>query len=1094
MFLIRRLLLGMLLFFVSVCNDRLLAGCVVEYLMEESSATVVGDTSGNVNNAYFVGQPIWQAGHSVSSQYCLNFDGNAYFEAPDSVSLDSISSGFTITAWIKADQDSTRDTIVWKLGAFRVWKNNSNIVVSLEGVSTVQNYIIITGLIPNGVWLHVAVMYDGQYLAGYVDGIRKRRVRVNSINVPISTSNYPLRVGWYGSVPHYRGLLDNVRLYNNALSDADVIADRDNDIKPTLPLTIVQSGLAATAIVIPTGTALEVETLAANELQYHIKQATGITLGIYEENNKPITFSGLIYVGACNATATAGINGNYLEDNAYVVRNVGSNLFFAGHDSSGNPLGMLHINDTRIGTMLAVYRFLEQYMQVKWLWPGSSGEVIPSTTDLVAGNIAIIDKPVIEHTRLNDSVEWDWGFPSGTHDGWTTAEVRDDYLNAQSLWMRRHGFCRSITTVEYSHAFGTWWDTYHLAHPDYFNKLPDGTRRPDPYYDGGGRTELISMCMSDPNLHKQIVDNWVAAGRPECINCSENDTPTKCTCSRCMSWDVEPANFQSEYGYPWSQRLTCATNAFNAGQENWYTYLGPMGTRLAKFLLAVQQEAQSRGYTGAKVIAYSYVNYANKPLGVQLNDRVIIGVVPNISFPWTDEKKQYFHDLWSGWADSGAQVYLRPNYFLDGHDFPINFACRFGSDFLYALRRGLFATNFYALTGQWSTQGLNLYMLARVQTHVGAGWENWGTDVTGDGTVDISDLAVLSNYWLDDASGCEPGNRCGDINGDGKVDFRDFVQLAGQWHDNNAEVKLIMDEFYDAFGPAKAAVRAYFDYWESVSDSATKSPPWPNWFIGADEIFTPNVMATGRTLITNAQAAAVGDLMAVRLVDFLEKGFTNVEKTLAAQAAWENYYNYGYPYFGSWQAAFSDLSNYRASVEAEFICNMSWLNWAEKRVWPIEKRDRIAVTCGTLDSFTGDLDYAWNVQLSPKWFRIGNGSTEYDTRANVLLDLGSVKNVTEVIFKNAPVTTGEQIRYVDVYAADETAPGFDPLDESKYTMCLYGGYVSGYTYDANSQTTADIIDVSKRYLRIGIRDHANGWTLNAAHWYAELGDINIISE
>ena len=159
-------------------------------------------------------------------------------------------------------------------------------------------------------------------------------------------------------------------------------------------------------------------------------------------------------------------------------------------------------------------------------------------------------------------------------------------------------------------------------------------------------------------------------------------------------------------------------------------------------------------------------------------------------------------------------------------------------------------------------------MLARVQTHVNAGWEGWGADVTGDGKVDMGDLAVLSNWWLGDASGCEPGNRCGDINGDGKVDFADFAQLAMQWHNNNAEVESIVDEFYEPFGPAKSAVRAYFDHWEAVSDAATTSPVWAWFYDGADQIFTPSVMAAGRALMTNAQAAAVGDPVAVRLVRF----------------------------------------------------------------------------------------------------------------------------------------------------------------------------------------------------------------------------------
>lgn len=149
----------------------------------------------------------------------------------------------------------------------------------------------------------------------------------------------------------------------------------------------------------------------------------------------------------------------------------------------------------------------------------------------------------------------------------------------------------------------------------------------------------------------------------------------------------------------------------------------------------------------------------------------------------------------------------------------------------------------------------------------------------------------------------------------------------------------------------------------------------------------------------------------------------------------------------------------------------------------------VACSAGTLKTFTGNPDYAWVVQASPQWLRIGNGNTGVDTCACILLDMGSVKNVTQIIFQNCPQTTGDQIRYVEVYAADETAPAFDPLDQSKYTLWLYGDFVQGYTYNADTQITADVIDVSKRYLLIVIKDHANGWTLDAAHWYASLGNI-----
>jgi hypothetical protein len=195
----------------------------------------------------------------------------------------------------------------------------------------------------------------------------------------------------------------------------------------------------------------------------------------------------------------------------------------------------------------------------------------------------------------------------------------------------------------------------------------------------------------------------------------------------------------------------------------------------------------------------------------------------------------------------------------------------------------------------------------------------------------MSDLAVLSSWWLDDASGCEPGNRCGDLNGDDDVNFGDFVLLAKQWDNTNTEVELILDEFYEAFGPAESAVRAYFDYWEGVSDAAGDEVLPDEAF--APQLFTPSVMAAGRALMASAQTAALGDPVAVRLVDFLEKGLTNAEKTLVAIKARQDYSNYGASYLAAWQAAHADLDNYRSLVEADFICNMGWLDYFVEQYW-----------------------------------------------------------------------------------------------------------------------------------------------------------------
>ena len=534
-------------------------------------------------------------------------------------------------------------------GPFAFWKLGSNLMVSLDGVGTITDYVVLNGHITEDTWQHIAVTYDGRYICGYYNGVRKKRVRENDTPVNIATSNYPLRIGWYNSgTPHFRGMLDNVRLFNHAISATEVIADMTDDqpVAPS-PLKAVWASAAATAIIKPDGLLDDTVTAAAEELQYHIQQATGVTLGIYTESSTPAGFAGYIYVGPCAATKQAGIEGDYLEQNTWVARSVGANLFLAGKDSYGDPFGALHTNYTNVGTLLAVYRFLENAMGVQWLWPGQSGEVIPTTTDLVFSDIDLFDEPVLKHTRLRDYGDWGTYGNDSDHLGWVDPNVRDIFLEQQSRWMRRQGFAlRSDVALEYGHSFITWWDQYGATHPEYFNLLPDGTRRSDPTF-WNGASSLIDMDVTDPCFIERVVDNWIAAGNfNKWINCSMNDTNSKCVCPECLARDVEPPNFEADYGYPWSERLAQATAEYNNGTRGWEAKLGPMSDRYARFLLDIQACAASKGYGDQTIVGYAYSNRKNAPMATWLGDQFIIGIVPGLGYPFTDETQTYVQSLW----------------------------------------------------------------------------------------------------------------------------------------------------------------------------------------------------------------------------------------------------------------------------------------------------------------------------------------------------------------------------------------------------------------------------------------------------------------
>jgi hypothetical protein len=73
-----------------------------------------------------------------------------------------------------------------------------------------------------GQWSHLAMTYDNATLKLYVDGVDAGHVSINRVR---TTSPAPLVVGRRGDAAHYfKGILDDVQLYSQALSVADIAA------------------------------------------------------------------------------------------------------------------------------------------------------------------------------------------------------------------------------------------------------------------------------------------------------------------------------------------------------------------------------------------------------------------------------------------------------------------------------------------------------------------------------------------------------------------------------------------------------------------------------------------------------------------------------------------------------------------------------------------------------------------------------------------------------------------------------------------------------------------------------------------------------
>ncbi len=624
-----------------------------------------------------------------------------------------------------------------------------------------------------------------------------------------------------------------------------------SDVSPSdKKMDIVKQGKRCSVIIIPEHYKA-VDEFAAKELQYHIRRATGCELEIIKENEKKNSSLGCIYIGNCEATQQNGIKVLELPANAYSIKITDKTMYLAGHDSEESPLELT----TNTGTLFAVYELLETQLGVTWLWPGELGEVIPAAQNITLFQCNLTGKPKLAHNR------WRQSFTSVA--GRSSVQNRDRYALDEKIWLKRQRFAVS-TNMDIHHAFIDYWKRLGNDHQEIFNLLPDGTRQPEPPDDG----VHIGMCVSQKNLWKQIVSdkkNNIFPQNQPWIDASENDTPGKCTCESCMAWDVPDPDIE----IPWDKRSEKVKEAYLNKEPNWPRFLGRLSDRYARFYLEVQKEAEKEDPQSV-VMGLAYENYCKPPLKTKLNRRIVIAIVPDLYFPWTEKRIDAFRKQWEGWAETGASLMLRPNYTLTGHCFPIFYADKLGRDIAFASKRNLIGTDFDALIGQWGAQGPNMYMLARMINHPA-----WSVE------------RILSEYFS--------------AFGAAESQIRKYFEHWKKVSD------AVTDEFYSQLNGG------YHFYPE------------------AGKIYTPKVMEKGFFILSEAKKAASKDQIASQRVAFLQKGLWNAQLTIQVQAAFEQYQNNGN--LDDYQKSLNVLDSFRRTCETDNISNFSVLYFHESCRW-----------------------------------------------------------------------------------------------------------------------------------------------------------------
>jgi hypothetical protein len=214
---------------VTVSNTTI-PGLVAAYGFEEGSGTTATD-SANRGNHGTIREALRVPGRFGQG---LSFDGvNDWVTVADADSLD-ITTGMTLEAWVRPSVVTGWRTVLMKEApgglSYGIYGNNdtNRPSVNVHAAGGAEQDLRGTATLSTTAWTHIASSYDGTTLRFYVNGVQ---VATRAFSGALAVTTQPLRIGGNNVWSEwFNGLIDEVRVYNRALSATEVQTDMNRAV------------------------------------------------------------------------------------------------------------------------------------------------------------------------------------------------------------------------------------------------------------------------------------------------------------------------------------------------------------------------------------------------------------------------------------------------------------------------------------------------------------------------------------------------------------------------------------------------------------------------------------------------------------------------------------------------------------------------------------------------------------------------------------------------------------------------------------------------------------------------------------------------
>lgn len=376
---------------------------------------------------------------------------------------------------------------------------------------------------------------------------------------------------------------------------------------------------------------------AAHELAGYVERMTGHRPEVIE--GEPVSIpASAVWVGWQPVVSKLfpATDFEFSEPEEIVIAASGGHLVVAGRDiwdeAYLNVPGRsfpIEGQQREYGTVNAVYTLLQDYLGVRWFWPGELGEDVPSVEVIEFEPFEYRYNPPIQIRNSLFRLSAPGDSRGHSHD-WT----RFQRLQLDSLKSSMRG-----------HAFSDWWDRFSETNPDYFALQPDGTRS------GFPEPNKVKICQSNPAVWEEWfrdVDSTLEKDPLQTLfSASPNDSWHRghCVCEGCLEWDNPDGEII---------RLTWQ------GLTQEYVSLTDRQVHFANVLARMMKERYP-DHPEFMVYMHSYGDsYSRPPVAEIPDDNVIIAGVHSFIMR-DDETFKLQSDRYRGWGKVAKNLMWRPN-------------------------------------------------------------------------------------------------------------------------------------------------------------------------------------------------------------------------------------------------------------------------------------------------------------------------------------------------------------------------------------------------------------------------------------------------